>query len=283
MTEEINKKGNSIGQDDLKAWVASLRLVNEDAVDISSQLADWICAGWLSAAIAPDYFPILWQERQPLAQSTSVSSLDLVIAGLCLNRKAQQNDLISQLATFHLGVAKQMDKEETGLLNCHLIGSTDTYLPSVQAAWIWSAYHLLQTGRKESDDLIEMHELYLHEIDQQLWSEDNHYYREKSEPAQDDAFILHHNALTLLAHVPDQERAEELLQWLVKNTPPWQTPQTAVEDWLGAAAFLLYQAMQSYDMEQEANELRQYALTHLTGAPTGPQQKCLYWLWHNKS
>lgn len=283
------KTNKNVGEDSLKAmtmsWFQFLNTRRTGHNDTSVHLADWICAGNLSAVLAPGFFHSFWQEQLLLTNTSSIRLLDLVIAGCyTMGMKKDDDTTAARLTSFHLAVAQQLDNEETGLLNNPSLEQSNSFNPSVQAAWIWSANMLLENANKtaHTEQLFQLVELYRHETDYQLWDKKRGFYTNMPLVAESTAFTTANNALPMLAQIPDQDRAEEILKWLENHAPPWRSPATAEPGWLGSAAYLLYGALQSYEMHHDAEKLEQYVLQHLTLVEESTQQETLSWLWHNK-
>lgn len=281
MGKENTGKAGVLNEEVILTWVGDLLKENNLPASSALGLDEWICAGLVWVRVAPKSFQAFCQEQ--LQQSTQRQPIpsDLVLAGLFALLSEDEFSIFDQLANKHLLLAETLDPEETGLLQWP---NTDTpYFPAVQAAWVWSSDQLLnwKLPSTQTEQLIQLKEIFVYETDRQLWNKTQKSYGELPTAPHTKARTPANTALAMLAWIPDQDRAEDLLNAYRNQAPPWQDQEVAAEEWLGAAAYLLYEALKAYEMSQAAQELRNYALRHLLNTAQNARQACLLWLWHN--
>jgi hypothetical protein len=284
MAKANSNKAERIPEDAIKTWIDALLTGSVFTFETPWLLTDWICAGRLWAAVSPQAFTTFCEEQLTTGLSSPLHPSALLLAGIYPTREKEKSTLEEKIITFHLALAQQLDESEEGLLNHFPSKQDSTYLPLIQAAWIWAANALLERSIKSEliEPLIQHQELYLHETDRQLWDANQGFYRVFPFSAQKEAFSLPDNALAMLAGVPDQDRAEEILAWLTNHAPPWQSSEVPSSAWLGAASFILYESLLAYEMNKGANELKKYVLRHLPTSEEIPARECLVWLWENE-
>jgi len=281
MDKENTTKPEALQEEVILAWVDGLLQENDLTGSSTIRLDEWICAGLVWIKIAPKSFQTFCQEQ--LVQSTQrpPAPSDLVLAGLFAQLPEDDLDIFDQLISGHLLLAEKLDPDEMGLLQWP---SADApYFPAVQAAWIWSSDQLLQwkLSPAQTEQLIQIKEILVYETDRQLWDKTHKSYCELPVATPTKARTPANTALAMLAWIPDQDRAEDLLFLYRMQAPPWQDKEVAVEEWLGADAYLLYEALKAFEMTQAAEELRNYALRHLPNTSQNAKQAGLLWLWHN--
>lgn len=281
MRKENTGKAGALEEEVVQAWVSDLLKENDLPASSGLRLAEWICAGLLWVRIAPESFQGFCQEQLERAAKTPPQPSDLVLAGVSAQLSGDHLSTLEQLSAHHLRLAELLDPGETGLL--HWPSASPPLLPAVQSAWIWSADQLLKwkLPSDQAVQLIQLKEVYVYETDHQLWETNKKTYQERPALTAADAPTPANNALAMLAWIPDQDRAEELLHLYRKQATPWQSKETAHQEWLGAAACLLHLAFNAYEMTQAAEELKNYVSRHLPDTTKNAKQAGLLWLWSN--
>jgi hypothetical protein len=278
--ENTGKVGALEGQA-IQAWVNELLHQHNVQESPTLRLTEWICAGLLWVRMVPEGFQVFCQEQLQREAKTPPQPSDLVLAGLSAQLSGDHLSTLEQLSAHHLQLAEILDPDDTGLL--HWPSISHQLLPALQSAWIWSADQLLKwkLPPAQTEQLIQLKEVYVYETDRQLWEKNKKNYQEQPAPATPHVPTPANNALAMLAWIPDQDRAEDLLNLYRKHAPPWQSKDTAHPEWLGAAAYLLYVAFNAYEMTQAAEELKNYVLRHLPDTTENAKQASLLWLWSN--
>jgi hypothetical protein len=278
MEKENAGKAVKLEPEVILAWINELPLKNNTSEPTSLVLAEWMCAGRIWANKVPDNFKVFCLEQLRQRTETSFNPSDLVLAGLATPLFSEDLSVLEQLSNNHLHLAELLDPDETGLLQWP--STNPNYLPAVQAAWIWSTEQLLKCKLPPSqvEQLIQLKEVYIYETDRQLWNKKKNTYEELPAITVTAASILANNALAMMAWIPDQDRAEDILRAFREQAPPWQDKKEAHEEWLGPAAYLLFEALEAYEMNHAAKELYTYKRNHLSTVPHGSMRKYLYWL-----
>ncbi len=274
-------KAGALAEEVILAWTNELLHKKNVAESPTLGLAEWICAGLIWVRVAPKSFQDFCMEQLKRAAKTPPQPSDLILAGLSAQLPDGDFSTLEHLAANHLRLSEMLDPHETGLL--HWPTANPHLLPAVQSAWIWSSDQLLKwkLPQAQTEQLIQLKEVYVYETDRQLWEKNQKAYQELPALTALEALTPANNALAMLAWIPDQDRAEDLLYSYRKQAPPWQSIEIAKEEWLGAAAYLLYVALNAYEMTQAAEELKTYVLRHLPNTTKNAKQACLLWLWSN--
>ncbi|WP_156825782.1 hypothetical protein [Lewinella cohaerens] len=283
MEKESAGKAGILKQETILAWIDELIQKNNTSEPPSLVFAEWICAGRIWVSKAPDNFKAFCLKQLSQRTETSFNPSDLVLAGLAAPLFGEDFSLLEQLSNNHLRLSKLLDPNETGLLQWP--SSTPQYWPAVQAAWISSSDQLLKHKLPPSqmEQVIQLKEIYVYETDHQLWQKSKNTYQVLPTATATEILTVANNALAMLAWIPDQDRAEDILSSLRKSAAPWQNKEQAINEWLGPAAYLLFEALKAYEMTQAAQELSNYVNNHLSTTPDNAMQKCLYQLWEEST
>lgn len=280
MEKESAGKAGILKQETILAWIDELIPKNNTSEPTSLVLAEWICAGRIWASKVPDNFKVFCLEQLRQHTETSFNSSDLVLAGLATPLFSEDLSVLERLSNNHLRLAELLDPDEMGLLQW---GPNPNYLPAVQAAWIWSTEQLLKCKLPPSqiEELILLKEVYLYETDHQLWEKNKKTYQGLPTMTTTEVLTPVNNALPMLAGIPDQDRAEDILRTFREQAPPWQNKEEIHGEWCGGAAYLLFEAFKAYEMTHAAEVLRSYAGKHLSANSSNTKEKCLLALWEN--
>jgi hypothetical protein len=276
----------TISERTILAWATALLDTENSTMSTVDSLAEWICLSQLLPQLPADSTTSLWQ-RLMSDDTASPPYFSALIRGGLLSYlpwseriQIPQREFAQQLVDRHKKLAQRLDPDETGLLpGAELINDSQQY-PAVQAAWIWSADKLLELADTDLGDLPQLKEIYIHETDLQLWDKSRGCYGIGASVPPLTANLLTSNALILFAGIADQERAEKVLRWLRTHGSPWQDPDVLATEWLEASAYLLFVALEQYEMTDEAQKLKKYAQKHLASLPEDAASECLRWLWY---
>lgn len=278
MEKENASKAGALQEETILAWIDELIQKNNLSEPTPSILAEWICAGRIWGSIAPDNFKLFCLKQLNQRTETLIKPCDLVLAGLAAPLFNEDLSSLEHLSNNHLRLSVTLDPHEKGLLHWPIANAQ--YLPAVQAAWIWSSEQLLKCKLPSSqlEQFIQLKEVYVYETDRQLWNKKKSTYEELPATSTTETLTPANNALAMLAWIPDQDRAEDILRAFRKQAPPWQNKDEAHKEWLGPTAYLLFEALKAYEMNHAAEELYSYTGKHLSTVAEGSMRKYLYWL-----
>lgn len=279
--EESADKTVTLKEEVIMTWVNELLYESKPSTALPTGLAEWMCAGLLWVKLAPQSFQAFCQEQLKSNRQTQLQLSDLVLAGLIAQLADEASTFIDQTGHYHLLLSETLDPQETGLLQWKSLHPQIS--PAVQASWVWAADQLLKwpLPPAQVEQLIQLKEVYVYETDRQLWDKRKKTYRELPFDLEQEILSPANDALALLAWIPDQDEAEDMLGRYRKHAPPWQQPEMAAPEWLGPAAYLLYRGLNAYEMTQAAEELKKYTLRHLPLMPESTKKDGLLWLWQH--
>lgn len=203
------------------------------------------------------------------------------------------NTAFAQIVDFHRYLYQSRDPEEDGLLVIttneeHLLWAIENYESDIlqtrvktagpiqdtlyNALLIWSNECLIEIGAMLGEnvgEIIEWNELTTYSFNEKLWNEEQGIYQ--SYNISNGTFIPTRDllgALPLIAEIPDQDRAEMILDKLMNGTekflfaPPGEPtdPNEARAIVSVPANWLLYHGLWRYGMIGEAEKIRSFSL-----------------------